>query len=44
VFVEKRFGVGWTFNLGNPRTWFVLGGLLLFGVAVSGLSILLMRN
>jgi uncharacterized membrane protein len=44
VFVEKRFGVGWTLNLGNPRTWLGLGATLLFGAAVLGLSSLLMRN
>jgi uncharacterized membrane protein len=44
VFVEKRFGVGWTLNLGNPRTWLGLGATLLFGAAVVGLSILLMGN
>jgi uncharacterized membrane protein len=44
VFVEKRFGVGWTLNLGNPRTWLGLGATLLFGAAVVGLSSLLMRN
>ncbi len=44
VFVEKRFGVGWTLNLGNPRTWAGLGATLLFGAALLGLSSLLMRN
>lgn len=24
IFVEKRFGVGWTLNLGNPRGYIVL--------------------
>jgi uncharacterized membrane protein len=44
VFVEKRFGIGWTINFGNPRGWFVLGGILLFAITVSGLSILLVRK
>jgi uncharacterized membrane protein len=43
LWVEKRFGIGWTFNFGNPRAWFVVGGILLFAVAVPVLSILLMR-
>jgi uncharacterized membrane protein len=43
LWVEKRFGIGWTFNFGNPRSWFVLGGILLFAVAVPVLSIVLMR-
>ncbi|UZN00893.1 DUF5808 domain-containing protein [Lysinibacillus sp. MHQ-1] len=24
-FVEKRFGVGWTMNLANPRGYIVIG-------------------
>ena len=24
VFVPKRFGVGWTINIANPRTWLVV--------------------
>jgi uncharacterized membrane protein len=44
VFVEKRFGVGWTFNLGNPRAWLGLGATLLFGAAVVWLAMLLMGN
>jgi uncharacterized membrane protein len=43
LWVEKRFGIGWTCNFGNPRAWFVLGGILLFAVAVPVLSILLMK-
>jgi hypothetical protein len=30
VFVEKRFMAGWTVNLGNPRSWLVLGGIVIF--------------
>jgi uncharacterized membrane protein len=43
LWVEKRFGIGWTFNFGNPRAWFVLGAILLFAAAVPVLSILLMK-
>lgn len=34
VFVEKRFGVGWTCNFARPMSWVCLGGLLVF-IAVS---------
>jgi uncharacterized membrane protein len=43
LWVEKRFGIGWTVNFGNPRAWFVMGGILLFAVAVSVASVLLMK-
>jgi uncharacterized membrane protein len=43
LWVEKRFGIGWTVNFGKPSAWFLLGGGLLFAVAVSVLSVLLMR-
>jgi uncharacterized membrane protein len=32
LFVEKRFGVGYTLNFGNPRIWLLLA--LLLGVAI----------
>jgi uncharacterized membrane protein len=32
LWVEKRFGIGWTTNFGHPGAWFILGGLLLLGV------------
>jgi uncharacterized membrane protein len=28
IMVGARFGVGWTFNLANPRAWLVLAGIL----------------
>ena len=34
LFVEKRFGLGVTFNFGNPYSWVVLALMLLFMVAV----------
>ncbi len=43
VWVEKRFGIGWTFNFGHPRAWFILGAILLFAAAVPVLSILLFK-
>jgi uncharacterized membrane protein len=30
LLVEKRFGVGYTFNFGNPRAWITLGATLVF--------------
>lgn len=38
VFVEKRFGVGWTVNFARPIAWFMLLGIL--GLAI-GLPIML---
>lgn len=32
TFVPKRFGVGWTVNLGNPLSWAALAGLILITV------------
>lgn len=40
VFLEKRFGVGWTSNFANPVTWLLLLGLLAISI---GLPILLSR-
>lgn len=28
LFVEKRFGIGWTLNLGNPLGWLIFIGIL----------------
>jgi uncharacterized membrane protein len=33
VVVEKRFGIGYTLNLGNPRAWGVLAALVAFALA-----------
>ena len=33
VFVEKRFGVGWTVNFANPRAVIILGALLCLSAA-----------
>jgi len=43
LWVEKRFGIGWTINFGNPRAWFILGATLLLAVATPVLSILLFK-
>lgn len=28
VFVRKRFGIGWTLNLGNPMSYVTMAGLI----------------
>ena len=35
ILVEKRFGIGYTLNFGNPRSWLVLGAILIPLIAVS---------
>lgn len=37
VMVEKRFGIGWTVNFGNPKSWliFLLPLLVLLGIALA---------
>lgn len=30
VFIEKRFGIGWTINFGNKRGWIYIGILIIF--------------
>jgi uncharacterized membrane protein len=34
LFVEKRFGVGYTVNLGRPLTWVIIGGFVLLVAAL----------
>ena len=38
LFVEKRFGIGWTLNFANPRSWLVSAALLLFCLTMLGLA------
>jgi uncharacterized membrane protein len=40
LFVEKRFGIGWTVNMANPRAFLVLGGVLLFILATLAIALL----
>ncbi|WP_042472627.1 DUF1648 domain-containing protein [Bacillus ndiopicus] len=40
LFLEKRFGVGWTINLANPLAWLTLLGII---VIVAGTPIILSR-
>jgi uncharacterized membrane protein len=35
LFVEKRFGFGYTFNFGNPWSWVIVAALLLVPVVVT---------
>ncbi len=37
LWVEKRFGIGWTLNFARPASWFMLGGILLVALAVIAL-------
>jgi uncharacterized membrane protein len=37
LLVEKRFGLGYTFNFGNPWSWVILGALLIVPIAVTWL-------
>ena len=44
LFVEKRFGIGWTFNFANKRAWAFMALLLvpsiliIFGTLFAGRS------
>jgi uncharacterized membrane protein len=40
LFVEKRFGIGWTVNMANPQAWLVIGGILLFVAATLAIAVL----
>ena len=40
LFVEKRFGIGWTINFGNPRALYVLAGFILFIAAIVSIGVL----
>lgn len=35
IFVEKRYGIGWTINVANKKAWFILLGIIAFAVAAS---------
>jgi len=43
LWVEKRFGLGWTLNLANARSFVVLGAILLFIAASLGIGLFAMR-
>ena len=40
LWVEKRLGLGWTLNFGNPSAWLVIGGIFVFVAAVLVISFL----
>lgn len=44
LFVEKRFGVGWTLNFGNPRSWLFIGALLLFSLLSLGMAFMMAKG
>jgi uncharacterized membrane protein len=44
LIVEKRFGAGWTLNFGNPRALLVIGGLLVFILAMLALSLMIAKS
>lgn len=39
IFVEKRFGVGYTMNFARPMAWLILGAILLLPIAIAFLAI-----
>lgn len=41
VFIEKRFGVGWTMNFARPLTWILLGGIILLSLSPLFISLML---
>jgi len=40
LFVEKRYGLGWTLNFGHPQAKLILVGLLLVPLVLSLLPVL----
>ncbi len=43
LFVEKRFGIGWTFNFGRRVSWIILFGILgLTGIIILASTLMLM--
>lgn len=38
LWVEKRFGIGWTVNLAHPIAWVVLSGIIIIPILISLLS------
>ncbi|TQS70633.1 DUF1648 domain-containing protein [Ornithinibacillus gellani] len=35
IFLEKRFGIGWTVNFGNPISWLILIGIIAIPILLS---------
>ncbi len=38
LWVEKRYGFGWTLNFARPASWFMLGGILLVVIVGAALG------
>jgi uncharacterized membrane protein len=38
LFVEKRFGVGYTINFGNPKSWWLTAGFAVFTIGLIVIS------
>jgi Predicted membrane protein len=43
LFVEKRFGIGWTFNFGRPSAWIWIIGLIIFIILITQIKAILKR-
>lgn len=39
VFIEKRFGVGWSANFARPLTWIFIGGLIVLPLLLSVITL-----
>ena len=39
LFVEKRFGIGWTLNFANPRALLAFGAIMLFALAAGAIAL-----
>jgi hypothetical protein len=44
LWVEKRFGIGYTINFGHRRAWYVLAAMALGPLALVGLILAILRN
>ncbi|HEX2972943.1 MAG TPA: DUF5808 domain-containing protein [Tepidisphaeraceae bacterium] len=41
IWVQKRFGFGYTLNMANPRSWLILGTFFLFILGILALSLVI---
>jgi uncharacterized membrane protein len=39
IMVGARFGVGWTFNVGNPMAWLIIAGIVAVPVGLAAISV-----
>ncbi|MDY0407541.1 DUF5808 domain-containing protein [Paracerasibacillus soli] len=35
IFIEKRFGIGWTNNWAHPLSWIIFGGIIFIAIAIT---------